>query len=110
MSASPSNKRLKIMGAHDDVDSVNESCDSNAVQFKIDPNTGEQFKYCQKRDRWELAKFIIVEALYSTSFTDSLEKYIQIFYYPAEYSEEIDRAELVKLLCVESKYFILEIS
>ncbi|KAL3374829.1 hypothetical protein AABB24_006359 [Solanum stoloniferum] len=102
MSASPSNKRLKNKRGHDEVGSDNESCDSNAVQFKIDPKTGEQFKYCQKRDSWELAKFIIAESLYSKSFTDSLEKYIQIFYYPAEYSEEIDRAELVKLLCVES--------
>lgn len=60
MSTSPANKRLKI-------------------QFKIDPNTGEQFKYSRKVDEWELTKFIIVESLYSKTFTDSLEKYIQIF-------------------------------
>lgn len=78
MSTSPANKRLKI-------------------QFKIDPNTGEQFKYSRKVDEWELTKFIIVESLYSKTFTDSLEKYIQIFYPPFEYSEELDRAELVKL-------------
>lgn len=102
MSTSPGNIRLKNKRGHDELSSDNESCGSNAVQFKIDPKTGEQFKYSRKVDEWELTKFIIVESLYSKSFTDSLEKYIQIFYYPIEYSEEIDRAELVKFICAES--------
>lgn len=102
MSSPSGNTRLKSKRGHDQLSSHSESCFSNALQLNIDPKTGKQFRYSKKVDEWELSKFIIVESLYSRSFRNLLENYVQIFYNPTEYSEEKNRAELVKLISAES--------